>query len=125
MWYTVNEDAKAKSPETTSAKTSKIARAEAMKQAETVLEEARISTLPDPNSLEHLMTHLPKHPDCRACQIAKMKSSHCRRVPHEHKEKVTKFGQEVTADTLVAKNAVSKSYDGSKYAIVWYDEGTG
>ncbi len=90
-----------------------------MKQAETVLEEARMSTLPDPNSLEHLMTHLPKHPDCRAGQIAKMKASHCRRVPHEHKEKVTKFGQEVTADTLVAKNAVSKSCEGSKSAIVW------
>ena len=96
-----------------------------MTQAEMVLEEARISTLPDPNSLGHLMTHLPKHPDCRACQIAKMKASHCRRVPNEQKEKITKFGRGVTADTLVAKNTVSTSYEGSKYAIVWYDEGTG
>ena len=53
-----------------------------------------------------------------------MTASHCRRVPDERKEKITKFGQEVTADTLDAKNRVSVSYDGSKYAIIWYDEGT-
>jgi hypothetical protein len=69
------------------------------------------------------MTHLPKHPDCKACQIAKMKASHCRRVPEEHKAKIDKFGQGVTADTLVSKNEASKSYEGSRYAIIWYDEG--
>ena len=94
LWYTDSDDAKAKSPETTTPKTSKTIKANAIKQADMVVEEARISALPDPNSLEHLMTHLPKHPDCRACQIAKMKASHCRRVPHENKEKITKFGQE-------------------------------
>ena len=31
------------------------------------------SMLPDPNSLEHLLTHLPKHPGCYSCQLAKMK----------------------------------------------------
>ena len=34
---------------------------------------------PGPNSLEHLLTHLPKHPDCQICKIAKMKNKHCRR----------------------------------------------
>ena len=30
----------------------------------------------------------------------------------------------MTADTLDAKNRISTSYDGSKFAIIWYDEGT-
>ena len=77
---------------------------EKLDEAEKLLDDDRKDRLPDPNSLEHLMTHLPKHPDCKACQIANLKASHARRVPAERKEDITEFGQEVTGDTLVSKD---------------------
>ena len=64
----------------------------------------RISKLPDPMSVEHLMTHLLKHPDCAACQKSKLNHAHCRRVLPERKEKITEFGQDLSADTLLSKN---------------------
>ena len=79
----------------------------------------RLSKLPDPMSLQHLMTHLPKHPDCPDCQKAKLKHAHCRRVPPERKEKVTEFGQELSADTLLSKNEASTSLDGDRFAIIF------
>ena len=85
----------------------------------------RKQRLPDPNSLEHLMTYLPKHPDCKACQIANLKASHARRAAQERKDAVTEFGQEVTADTFVSKAKKDKSMWGSRYGIVFYDERTG
>ena len=83
---------------------------------------------PGPNSLEHLLTHLPKHPDCQICKIAKMKNKHCRRkvkidrmekVPGEHD-----FGLQVTGDTIVAKRENSVSSRGKKYALSMVDIGT-
>ena len=77
------------------------------------------SKLPDPMSLQHLMTHLPKHPDCLDCQKATLKHVHCRRVPPERKENVTEFGQELSADTLLSKNEASTSLDGDRFAIIF------
>ena len=54
--------------------------------------------------IEHLMTH---------------------RVPPERKEKITEFGQELSADTLLSKNEVSASLEGDRFAIIFHDEGTG
>ena len=43
LWYTDSDDAKAKNPETTTPKTSKTIKADAMKQADVLVEEAGIS----------------------------------------------------------------------------------
>ena len=94
-------------------------------EAADAVNQMRLSKLPDPMSLQHLMTHLPKHPDCPDCQKAKLKHAHCRRVPPERKEKVTEFGQELSADTLLSKNEASTSLDGDRFAIIFHDEGTG
>ena len=89
------------------------------------VKQMRVSQLPDPMSIQHLMTHLPKHPDCPECQKAKLKQAHCRRVPPERKNKITEFGQELSADTLLSKNEASTSLEGDKFAIIFHDEGTG
>ena len=52
--------------------------AEAEEQEE-VAAEAPSGTAVDPTSLEHLLTHLPKHPHCSACQRAKLVKKHARR----------------------------------------------
>ena len=46
-------------------------------------------------------------------------------MPPERKNRVTEFGQELSADTLLSKNEVSTSLDGDKFAINFHDEGTG
>ena len=47
--------------------------------------------LPSPDSIDHLLTHVPEHPDCEACQIAKMKKKHPRRRhSKDDEEKPTK-----------------------------------
>ena len=33
--------------------------------------------------LSHYATHLPKHPNCKACQTAKMQNRQCRRAPED------------------------------------------
>ena len=71
-------------------------------------EETAKELRPGPNSLEHLMTHLPKHPDCYACQQAKMKKVHARRCKEHDGPAPVKFGDQVTADTLVSKNKQSR-----------------
>ena len=95
------------------------------KEAADAVNQMRLNNLPDPLSIQHLMTHLPKHPDCLDCQKAKLKHVHCRRVPPERKEQVTEFGQELSADTLLSKNEASTSLDGDRFAIIFHDEGTG
>ena len=82
-------------------------------EAADAVKQMRVSQLPDPMSIQHLMTHLPKHPDCPECQKAKLKQAHCRRVPPERKNKITEFGQELSADTLLSKNEASTSLSSS------------
>ncbi len=36
--------------------------------------------MPGPSSLEHQLTHLPKHQYCQICNVANMNNVHCRRV---------------------------------------------
>ena len=83
---------------------------------------------PGPNSLEHLLTHLPKHPDCQICKISKMKNKHCRRkVKIDPTEKVPgkhDFGLQVAGDTIVSKRENSVSSRGKKYALGILDVGT-
>jgi hypothetical protein len=78
----------------------------------------------DHNSLEHLLTHLPKHPHCSACQRAKLVKKHARRRRVNPDDMPTRFGEQVTADHLISSRENSVGYDGSKYAIVIYDIAT-
>ena len=89
------------------------------KEAADAVNQMRLNNLPDPLSIQHLMTHLPKHPDCLDCQKAKLKHVHCRRAPPERKEQVTEFGQELSADTLLSKNEASTSLEGDRFAIIF------
>ena len=43
-------------------------------EAAEAVNQMRVIKLPDPMSIEHLMTHLPKHPDCADCQKSKLKT---------------------------------------------------
>ena len=79
------------------------------------------------NSLEHLMTHFPKNPFCTACQRAKMQTH---QTPNRAKELYrndppTYFGENVTADHLIANNVDDWGQAGETAAVVVYDRGTG
>ena len=49
---------------------------------------------------DHYLTHLPKHPKCDACQIAKMQFRPSRRSDPD-KDMPAKFGEQVTLDHIV------------------------
>ncbi len=78
----------------------------------------------DATSVQHLRDHLPKNPYCESCQVGKMiRKSHGKR--RDIGWKPTMFGEQITADHLIAESERSQSFLGDKDAIVVYDRGTG
>ena len=73
---------------------------------------------------DHYLTHLPKHPKCDACQIAKMQFRPCRRSDSD-KEGPTKFGEQVTLDHIGALYPDASCYEGMADAVVLKDRATG
>ncbi len=79
-------------------------------------------------SLRHLMTHHPKNKYCPTCCIAK-----CQRAPHRRKHhkywkgrpRPTAFGDEITADHIVAYSVRSQGITGHQAAVVFGDRATG
>ena len=74
-------------------------------------------------SIRHLRDHKPKNFYCDACQQAKLYHR-----PHGRKKNIgplpTKFGEQLTADHLVAHSEKSQSLHGEKDAIIIFDRAT-
>ena len=79
-----------------------------------------------PNSIQHLLTHLPKHPLCPTCQRVKMTRKPARRRPPPEAGEIPKaFGDHLTADHVIAYNDASTSLAGDTVALMVRDLGTG
>jgi hypothetical protein len=74
-------------------------------------------------SLRHLLTHMPKNPHCEACQRAKPQHK-----PHKRSlglgPRPEKFGDEITADHIVAESDISQGIGGHREALVILDRAT-
>ena len=76
-------------------------------------------------SISHLMTHNPKNPHCSSCQRAKMQAKPAPRRKNKHPEDApTVFGEQVTADHLIAQDIGDESILGDKVALVVLDRAT-
>ena len=75
-------------------------------------------------SLEHLLTHTPKNPYCDVCQRAKVQRVQCRR--HRLRGPAPEnFGEQCTADHVVAYSERSQGITGDRSALVIGDRATG
>ncbi len=79
-------------------------------------------------SLAHLLTHFPKSPFCRACQIAKMYRKQARRIPiFAHTKQPKKFGELITGDNIVVtsrQNPRGRGAAGERHCFVIKDRAT-
>ena len=76
-------------------------------------------------SLDHLSTHFPKNPFCQYCQRCKAaRVRKTRKRFGKDKKPLKKFGDKVTADTLIAKKAIEGPDTVEtvmRYAVVFFD----
>ncbi len=65
-----------------------------------------------PDSAEHLLCHFPKRADCPSCQVGKAaRQRKSRKIKFNQAWAPKKFGDKVTADTLIAKKAFESGPD--------------
>ncbi len=79
-------------------------------------------------SLRHLMTHHPKNSYCTTCCCAKSQRAPHRRKHHKYwkgKPRPDKFGDQITADHIIAYSERSKGVTGHQAAVVFGDRATG
>ena len=87
----------------------------------------RVDRKAEAESVQHLMTHLPKNPHCSACQRAKMQNK-----PHKKKDGKkdgvivfgTPFGTHITADHMITQSDIDRGMDDEEAGIVIRDLGT-
>ena len=80
------------------------------------------------SSLRHLMTHHPKNMYCQTCCMAKMQCAPHRRKQHRFwsgKPESVTFGDQITADHIVAYSERSQGVTGDCAALVLGDKATG
>ena len=80
------------------------------------------------SSLRHLMTHHPKNQYCNTCCIAKIQRAPHRRKQHKYwkgKPKPAVFGDQVTADHIIAYSDRSMGVTGHQAAVIYGDRATG
>ena len=70
-----------------------------------------------PYSLEHMLLHLPKHPDCEICQVAKISKTPARRNPSSDRE--IEYGGGFYVDLV---GPIRKDFAGHQYLLVVKDE---
>ena len=75
-------------------------------------------------SIGHLMTHNPKNPYCSSCQRAKMKAKPAPRRKRNPEDAPKVFGEQVTADHLIARDVGDESILGDRVALVVLDRAT-
>ena len=73
---------------------------------------------------DHYLTHLPKHPKCDACQIAKMQFRPYRRSDPD-KQLPAQFGGQITLDHVVTLHPEAVCFEGMADAVVVKDRATG
>ena len=76
-------------------------------------------------SVKHLLTHLPKNPFCETCVRAKMENAKSKQKGGVTAHGFTKFGEHVTADTIVLHGIKDRGIGNKNNAIVMFDFGTG
>jgi len=80
----------------------------------------RVWVSPDmPHSLEHMLLHLPMHPDCEVCQLAKISITPARRAPSSERE--TMYGGRFYVDLI---GPMPPDLASNKYMLVARDEAT-
>ena len=75
-------------------------------------------------SLRHMMTHTPKNPFCETCKCAKMYKPTKRSKGESLTVESNKFGDHITGDHLVTRDANEQSVDGDRVAMVMKDVAT-
>ena len=84
-------------------------------QAEVVTKKVP-STVPPPP--EHYLTHLPMHPFCDSCRIAKQRRSYAKSVKSERREFAKVFGEKLGFDFLDA----GTHQPNNRYSLIMQDE---
>ena len=72
-------------------------------------------------SIRHQLTHVPKNRYCPACLRAKMVRKHARRSKSSIAEKLTKFGDLVNADHVLAQSPEACGLFGERDALIVVD----
>ena len=72
-------------------------------------------------TLRHMMTHTPKNPFCETCKCAKMYKPTKRNKGESLTVESNKFGDHITGDHLVTRDANEQSIDGDRVAMVMKD----
>ena len=75
-------------------------------------------------SLDHLMTHSHNNPHCSSCPRAKMQAKRTPRRHPKEEDVPNTFGQQVTADHMIAQDVLDESVLGDRTALVVLDRGT-
>ena len=76
-------------------------------------------------SIRHLMTHFPKNPYCKACQIAKATDTPCLKTGgSESAPKAEKWGDHCTADHIDSKEEFEMGVDFEKHCLIFHDVAT-
>ena len=76
-------------------------------------------------SLQHLMTHSPPNPYCRACTLGKgLRIQHRKGALKRHGGKPTKEGELLTMDWIILHNEVSRGEGGETVLQTLLDVGT-
>ena len=75
-------------------------------------------------TLRHMMTHTPKNPFCETCKCAKMYKPTKRSKGESLTVESNKFGDHITGDHLVTRDANEQSIDGDRVVMVMKDVAT-
>ena len=97
---------------------------DAAEELELLARDDRRDLMAEAVSLDHLMTHSHKNPHCSSCQRAKMQAKRTPRRHPKEEDVPTTFGQQVTADHMIAQDVLDESVLGDKTALVVLDRGT-
>src|SRR5689334_2446104 len=89
-----------------------------------LLQRSGLMSLPLKQDIQHLMTHIPKRPDCLGCGFAKLANSPCRNWAKYDVVRPTKFGEVITADHFVAASLGDMSIKKHAYGLVVMDRGS-
>ena len=95
------------------------------KKRSNALDRRRRSDRDEANTTMHLLAHSPKNVHCIACRQAKVTNVRFTRGDREFIQFAKEFGDRVTADTIVLRNAKDRGIHGESNAIVLFDLATG
>ena len=89
-----------------------------------VIDRGEAALREEARTLRHMMTHTPKNPFCETCKCAKMYKPTKRSKGESLTVESNKFGDHITGDHLVTRDANEQSIDGDRVAMVMKDVAT-